>query len=186
MIFPYHVQWIVVKRKHKNFHELNLSKYKDKSRQNSILESLVEQNNENEDAADNNMHDDVEIHIPLQDNSINFHKKLGTFLLMLREKYKLPSVVIPVIVNEFTSMICHHQAQVSQSFHEIMNDHFDEAQVNAIKRILEQQTEVEDALGSLDSEFKLNKFARQFLNFVQPVEFKASINNRIHTSMHLL
>lgn len=85
------------------------------------------------------------------DITINFHKGLGSFLLMLREKYKLPSVVIPVVVNEFISMICHHQAQVPKSFSELMRDHADNLQINEIKRILEQQTDVEDALSSLDS-----------------------------------
>ncbi|CAC5426219.1 unnamed protein product [Mytilus coruscus] len=168
-----------VKKKHKTFHEENLSKYKEKSRNDTILESLVEHNDEDY-FEDNVMHNENDKIAADADITINFHKRLGSFLLMLREKYKLPSVVIPVVVNEFISMICHHQAQVSQSFSELMRDHVDNLQINEIKRILEQQTDVEDALSSLDSEYKLNKFAKQFLNFVQPLEFKA--NSKCHKS----
>lgn len=84
---------------------------------------------------------------------INFQRKLGMFLLSLREKCKLPSVVIPEIVNEFLSIIDFHQAKFSQSMNEFSENYqLNEEHCNQLKMIVEEKSQVESAFTSLNSE----------------------------------
>lgn len=104
---------------------------------------------------------------------INFQRKLGMCLLSLREKYKLPSVVIPEIVNEFLSIIDFHQAKFSQSMNEFSENYqLNEEHCYQLKMIVEEKSQVESTFTSLNSEYKINKFAKKQLQYVKPVEFK--------------
>lgn len=158
-----------VKRKHKIFYQENFSKFREQNRNESIFNSLMEV----DDEYDHNQEEATtgELLTANDLSCIDFQKRIGIFFLSLRERYKLPSVVLPQVINEFLTMISHHQACVSYSLSQYLKDNL---QLNAdcLKEIVEGKSEVENALSSLDSEYKINKFARFKVNFVKPVQFK--------------
>lgn len=161
-----------IKRNHGMFYQTHLSNSKEQFRNEDILESLVEVNDEGICNGNQMESDEEEMEMTIAPE-INFQRKLGIFLLSLREKYKLPSVVIPEIVNEFLSMIDFHQAKFSQSLNEFSENYqLNEEQCNQLKMIVEEKSQVESAFTSLNSEYKINKFAKKQLQYVKPVEFK--------------
>lgn len=109
-----------IKRKHNNFYKEHLSKSRDHARNNTILNSRREVHEVAEYDHDHMGEEDFEI----GETEIDFQKKLGIFLISLREKYKLPSIVIPQIISEFLAMICHHQAYFSHTLSQYLaNSH---------------------------------------------------------------
>lgn len=93
----------------------------------------------------------------------------------MREKYKLPSIVILQIISEFLAMICHHQAYFSHTLNQYLaNSHMNinEQECNRLRELLKKKSDVENAFLSLDSTYKFNKFARLKLNHVKPLEYK--------------
>lgn len=99
--------------------------------------------------------------------------------MFLREKYKLPSAVLPHIVNEFTAMVSYHQTFLSKSVNEFLaNFHLGEEGSNQLRLIIQQNSDVENAFSDLNSEYKINKFARFTLNCVKPIEYKPDRNKK--------
>ncbi|XP_061192283.1 uncharacterized protein LOC133200514 [Saccostrea echinata] len=159
-----------IKRKHIAFHQTHMSKWKEDNRNADILESLMEVNDEHD--IDLNMAEGG-VENQGMDAEVDFQKKICVFLLQLREKYKLPAVVIPQIVNEIIMIISHHQTHYLRSLSQFL----DERQIEqhdslALKALLEESSEIENALSSLDSEYKINKFAKTKLGFVKPMEIR--------------
>ena len=74
-----------------------MSMSREPSRNKSIFDSLV-QVHEDIDFDHNHMAEGVNVVGEIQ---VDFQKKLGIFLISLRENYKLPSLVIPQIIKEF-------------------------------------------------------------------------------------
>lgn len=117
--------------------------------------------------------DDIEI----GETEIDFKKNLGIFLISLREKYKLPSIFISQIITEFLAMICHHLAYFSHTLNQYLENghmHINEQECNRFRELLEEKSDVDNAFLSLDSEYKLNKFARLKLNYIKPIEYKTN------------
>lgn len=164
-----------VKRKHKEFYQTHFSKYREENRNAGIADCLMEVHNENDDEL---MHDAVENEVNnIEFSQVDFQKNIGIFLIQLRENYKLPSKVLPIIVNEFQSIISHHHASVSQSLNKLADsDGFNDFHVDQFQQTLNEKSVIENALSNFDSEYKINKFARCQLNFVKPIEYKPNRN----------
>ncbi|XP_071153109.1 uncharacterized protein [Mytilus edulis] len=163
-----------VKRKHKEFYQTHFSKLREENRSADIADCLMEVH-ENEDELIDDAGNNV---VDTEFSQIDFKKNIGIFLIQLRENYKLPAKVLPIVVNEFQSMINHHQASVSHSLNKLVgNNEFNAIQVDQFKQILNEKSEIENALSNLDSEYKINKFARFHLNFVKPIEYKPDRNH---------
>lgn len=81
--------------------------------------------------------------IEIRETEIDFQKKkLGIFLISLREKYKLPSIVILQIISEFLAMICHHQAYFSHTLNQYLgNSHMNinEQECNRLRELLKKK-----------------------------------------------
>lgn len=74
-------------------------------------------------------------------------------------------------------MISHHQASVSKSMDSLLADYdLDGNLVDRLRQILNEKSEIENALNNLDSEYKINKFARFSLNYVKPIEYRPERN----------
>lgn len=159
-----------IKRKHKIFYDNNVARLARFNREPSVLRNLFEVNVD--DGIDDHENDGDE-QTNHADTTVDFRKKLALFLLSMREKFKLPSSVLPYFVDEFSTQVGHHQAQVSQSVVRFcVENGFNEIQLQSLKTVLQTLSDVEIAFSSLNSEFKLNKYAKDELDFISPVEYK--------------
>lgn len=151
-----------------------LDQVKDHARNDTILNSLLEVHEVAEYDHDHIGEEDIEI----GETEIDFQQNV--FLISLREKYKLPFIVIPQIISEFFAMICHHQAYFSHTLNQYLADshmHINEQECNSLRELFEEKSDLENAFLSLDSEYKLNKFARLKLNYIKPTEYKPNPRN---------
>lgn len=162
-----------VKRKHKLFYQRHFSKYRDENRSGDIANCLTEVHEMDDELLQDNIGTEE-----IQDFSqVDFKRKFGIFFIQLRESYKLPSNVLPVIINEILDMISHHQASVSKSMDSLLADYdLGGNLVDRLRQILNEKSEIENALNNLDSEYKINKFARFSLNYVKPIEYRPERN----------
>lgn len=162
-----------VKRKHKLFYQQHFSKYRDENRSGDIANCLTEVHEMDDELLQDNIGTEE-----IQDFSqVDFKRKFGIFFIQLRESYKLPSNVLPVIINEILDMISHHQASVSKSMDSLLADYdLGGNLVDRLRQILNEKSEIENALNNLDSEYKINKFARFSLNYVKPIEYRPERN----------
>lgn len=160
-----------IKRKHNNFNQEHLSKSRDHARNDTILNLLVEVHEVAEYDHDHMGEEDIEI----GETEIDFQKKIGVLSYIFEKKYKLPFIVIPQIIREFLAMICHHQAFFSHTLNQYLANshmHINEQECNRLMELFEEKSDVENALLSLDSGYKLKKFARLKLNYIKPTVLK--------------
>lgn len=69
--------------------------------------------------------------------------------------------------------ICYHQAYFSKTLNQYLaNSNLNEQECNRLKELLGDKSDVENAFLSLDSEYKLNSFAKLKLNYIKSIEYK--------------
>ena len=165
-----------MKRSHPQFHFQHLSKYREGQKDPnaySFLNFVIEEGEDDSisENGDNNRNED-EVEGPA---NVDIKKKMSLFLLNLREKFKLPENVMTHIVDEFSSILCLHQSEISRNLFDIFNGlNIPDVQDDILQQfqsLLKQNTDVENSLLTLSSTKKLNKYIKDNLNIVLPVEF---------------
>ncbi|XP_071138269.1 uncharacterized protein [Mytilus edulis] len=168
-----------VKRKHKTFHENHLSRWREFNAQADVAQNLQPIEDNCLDSDGENLLDNAEEQNEIDISDIDFKRRFAIFLLNLRENFKLPSNSISQVVNELTDMICFHQAEVLKKVISFCSDKgLGEGEIDQLKLLMTEQSQIESACLQLNSEYKLNKYVRENFGFVPPVQYDLNRNSK--------
>lgn len=141
-----------MKRRHKDFHEIQLARYRHQNREPEILRTF-HSTGENDGLLEEIVEND-----DLEEQSVDFDKNFAKFLLKLREKYKLPANAIASVVDELCSMVETHHALLSKDLMELLsNIGLSAENILEVKSLLSQTTEIESTCKAFNSEAEINK-----------------------------
>ena len=118
--------------------------------------------------------------LPGSPHSCNGDKeKIGTILLKLREKHNLTSKATSAIANAMCEVIDASTREMSSKVHSFYSDNEQDIQEpEGLVNILQQESEVSMHCKSLNSQYKLEEFAKQNLQYVPPIEYVLGTNER--------
>ncbi|CAC5388564.1 unnamed protein product [Mytilus coruscus] len=76
-------------------------------------------------------------------------------------------------------MICYHQAEVLKKVISFCSDKgLGEGEIDQLKLLMTEQSQIESACLQLNSEYKLNKYVRENFGFVPPVQYDLNRNSK--------
>lgn len=171
-----------MKRNHSHFYNTNIWKFRESQKDTDISENLmfVEYQEDDDTIAlndENNEKQDLNTNLVNQD--VDLKKKSATFLLNLREKCKLPANSLPIIVEEFSDMLCLHQSQISQKLDKALTDlNVEELVINKVMSVMKENSDIESTFLSFDTAKKLNQYAIDDMGMVEPIEYVLGHNPR--------
>ncbi|CAC5390282.1 unnamed protein product [Mytilus coruscus] len=77
------------------------------------------------------------------------------------------------------NMICYHQAEVLKKVISFCSDKgLGECEIDQLKLLMTEQSQIESACLQLNSEYKLNKYVRENFGFVPPVQYDLNRNSK--------
>lgn len=163
-----------MKRNHHLFYNTNISKFRASQKDTDISENLtlVDYKEDDDEYTCNEATEDGEINAKSVETEVDLMKKSAVFMLSLREKCKLPLNSLPIIVEEFSDMICLQQSEMTQKLEKVMSSFNIEQDIkDEIKSVMKENSNVESAFISFDTRSKLNQYAIENMGMVEPTEY---------------